>query len=481
MASHSKILDAIFRHSVGMPDKTAIYTVEGIAITYRHIANEIKRAANFLIKNNVRKGDRIIISAQKEIEFIYLYFGAHLIGAVNVVVDSNSTQEHLDYISKIVEPVVAFGIVTDTCWSIQYVDLCLGDNTSIPSSKFLDKDDPADIMFTSGTTGTPKGVVLSHFNIFSSADNINNFIGNTDSDIELLGLPVCHSFGLGRLRCNMLIGATVVMHNGFANLRSVFSCIERYGVTGFGMVPAVWAYIKHFSGVRISKYANQIRYIEIGSASMLTVEKESLCELFPTTRICMHYGLTEASRAVFMEFHENRWDLTTIGRSVVPDVDVKIIKENGGEAEVEEEGEICIRGNMVTKGYYNCNDNQKFFWGEYFRTGDWGRKSANGNLYLVARKKELINVGGKKVSPVEIEEALERVGVGESMCVAIPDPDGLLGEVPKALLVRGSFNLEIDVIKKRISDCLETYKLPRVYEIVDSIPKTSTGKKQRTI
>lgn len=478
---HSKLLQSIRTHAEQWPDRIAIYTAGGSAVTYSQLWHRIVNAAGYLQSESLCKGDRIILSAQKEVEFVYLYFGAHLAGVVNVVVDAKNNKEHLDYIASIVKPALSFGVELEGYKSFAFSDIDFDDSCINFREQDCKEDDPADIMFTSGTTGNPKGVVLSHFNIYSSASNINKFIGNTSDDIELLGLPICHSFGLGRLRCNMLTGATIVLHNGFANLKSVFNAFEKYGITGFGMVPAVWAYIKRFSGTRICNYANQIRYIEIGSAAMPVEDKEMLCELFPKTRICMHYGLTEASRLAFMEFHENQADLTTVGKSVVPEVEIKIFKEDGSEAQPDEEGEVCVNGNMVIRSYYLSEDNKNAFINGYFRTGDWGRKSANGNLYLVARKKELINVGGKKVSPVEIEDALEKVGVGDSMCVGIPDPDGVLGEVPKALLVRNTFNKDIEDIKKDLTKYLESYKMPKVYEIVDSIPKTSSGKKKRTI
>lgn len=477
----SKLLKSIRSHSENSPNKTAIFSTYGIPVTYSQLWQRIVNASCCLKEAGLRKGDRIMLSAQKEVEFIYLYFGAHLCGVVNVVIDAKSNREHLDYIASTVQPSLTFGMKISGYTDLQYADVNFDSAHENFFSEDIKDEDPADIMFTSGTTGNPKGVVLSHFNIYSSASNINKFIGNADDDVELLGLPICHSFGLGRLRCNMLTGATVVLHNGFANIKSVFSAFEKYRVSGFGMVPAVWSYIKRFSGTRIGKYANQIRYIEIGSASMPIEDKELLCELFPKTRICMHYGLTEASRSVFMEFHENLNDLSAAGKPVVPEVDVKIFKEDGTEASVDEEGEVCIKGNMVMQSYYLSDDNKSAFINGYFRTGDWGRKSANGNLYLLARKKELINVGGKKVSPIEIEDALEKVGVGESMCVAIPDPDGILGEVPKALLVKNTFLKNIDEIRKDLTKYLENYKLPRIYEIVDSIPKTASGKKKRTI
>jgi len=478
---HSRLLNAIFAHSEKTPAKIALYATDGTAVSYDQLKNRIVGAASFLIAAGLRKGDRIMLSAQKDVEFVYLYFGAHLCGAVNVVVDAKNNRDHLEYIASVVKPAMAFGMELDGHKSLPFSNIDFTRQAGAATTVDCEENDAADIMFTSGTTGKPKGVVLSHHNIYSSAANINRFIGNTSEDVELLGLPICHSFGLGRLRCNMLLGATVVLHNGFANLKSVFTAFAKYGVTGFGMVPAVWAYIKRFSGTRISRYAPQIRYIEIGSAAMPAEDKRLLCALFPGTRICMHYGLTEASRAVFMEFHENMDDLSTIGKSVAPEVDVRILREDGSEAAPGEEGEVCVKGNMVMKSYYLPEDNAQAFINGYFRTGDWGRKSASGNLYLVARKKELINVGGKKVSPVEIEEALDRVGVGDSMCVPMPDPDGVLGEVPKALLLKGTFSKEIDEIRHELSLLIEGYKMPKAFEIVESIPKTASGKKQRTL
>lgn len=479
--SHSPLLKSLYSHAVEDPSKVALITVDGENISYRGLTAMIERAATLLQNRGLRAGDRIMLSAQKEIDFVYLYLGAHLIGVVNVVVDAKNNAEHLAYISSVTQPDLAIGMDIEGIPSLSYTSLEYPDCISLSSGKELKSSMTADVMFTSGTTGKPKGVKLSHDNIYSSATNINGFIHNTSDDVELLGLPLCHSFGLGRLRCNILAGSTVVLHNGFANLKSVFDAFDHYGVTGFGMVPAVWAYIKRFSGNRIGRFANRIRYIEIGSATMATEDKELLNELFPDTRICMHYGLTEASRAVFMEFHESRDDLATIGRSVSEKVEVAILDETGTELEPLQEGEICIKGNMVTTSYYNESDNAGAFINGYFRTGDWGYKTADGSLYLVARKKELINVGGKKVSPVEIEEALSKAGVGESMCVAVKDPDGILGEVPKVYLVRGSFKGSPDDIKSRLLSMLEAYKLPRFFEVVNAIPKTASGKKKRTL
>lgn len=479
---HSPLLGRLAGLAGERGDKTFLVGVDGTEVSFGSTWLNVRMAAAFLRSLGVGPGDRIMLSAEKDIEFIYLYFAAHLIGAVNVVVDAKNNAGNIGYISSVTTPKLAFGMATDGVRCIQYADIDLSNFEPYEYSQGnLKPTDTADIMFTSGTTGKPKGVVLSHYNIYSSASNINGFIGNDASDIELLGLPICHSFGLGRIRCNLLTGATVVLHNGFANLKSVFNAIEKYHVSGFGMVPAVWAYIKRFSGTRISKYAPQIKYIEIGSAAMPREDKELLSQIFPDTRICMHYGLTEASRSLFMEFHECADRLDTAGLPVSDRVTAIIADADGNELPAGEEGEICIKGNMVTSTYLDPSDNETAYTPDgFFRTGDWGYRDPEGYFYMVSRKKELINVGGKKVSPVEIETALEHLGVGECMAIAVPDPDGILGEVPKVLLVKGTFTKPIEEIQAELPAKLETYKLPKFYEVVDSIPKTASGKKKRT-
>ena len=144
------------------------------------------------------------------------------------------------------------------------------------------------------------------------------------------------------------------------------------------------------------------------------------------------------------------------------------------------DGEICVRGNMVTNSYFLAQDNVGAFYGDWFRTGDWGHRDENGNFYLTGRKKELINVGGEKVSPVTIERAIMSLGVSDCACIAVPDPNGVLGEVPKAYLKRGgTINDDIENIKRRLSQVLPPHEVPVLWEWIDQIPRTSSGKIQR--
>lgn len=479
---HSPLLQALESAAAKFPEKTFIISADGERISYATVLDNTLRAAAFLNASGIQPGDRIILSAQKEVEFVYFYFAAHMTGAVNVVTDIKGNSRHIPYILSCTTPALAIGAQLDGITSFCYDDIDLsGFGSRITPEAGLTPDTTADIMFTSGTTGNPKGVCLSHANIYSSAVNINTYIGNTFSDIELLALPVCHSFGLGRLRCNLLTGATIVLHNGFANLKSIFHCIEKYNITGIGFVPAVWAYIRKFSGLKIAEYASRLRYIEIGSAPMPADDKKLLARLFPDTKICMHYGLTEASRSLFMEFHHDAAHIDSIGSPVTPEVAVCIMDENSLEVPDGETGEICIKGKMVTTSYLDPADNINAFSEKgYFRTGDCGFRDSEGYFHLVSRIKELINVGGKKVSPSEIEDTLEEIGVKESLVRGMPDPDGILGEVPEVLLLKGSFTLPVETIRKEIAERLPDYKRPKIYSIVDTLPKTGSGKKIRT-
>ena len=480
-APHSQVLRLIAAHAVNTPDKVALVT--GLRrVTYAQLAANVQGAAAYLHAQGIKSGDHILLSAQKELEFVYLYLGAHLLGIVNVVVDAAVPRERLDYIVGIVKPVALFGAAVDasgynfTPFHEVAFDSATLDRKILPSLK---PTDVADVMFTTGTTGVPKGVCLSHANIAGSASNTNGFIGTCDQDVEALALPLSHSFGLGRLRCVLTVGATLVLVGNFANLKVFFNVIAQEHVTGFGMVPAVWQYIKRLSGKRIGQFAHQLRYIEIGSAALPVEDKRLLMELFPHTRICMHYGLTEASRAMFCEFHESADNLETIGSPASEQVEVCILDDQGELVADGIDGEICVRGNMVVSSYFLDTDNDGSFFGDWFRTGDWGHRATDGSFYLTGRKKELINVGGEKVSPVTIERAITSLGVADCACIAIPDPNGVLGEVPKAFMLKGDEVIDIDELRQKLSQLLPPHEIPVQWEWVDELPRTSSGKIQR--
>ena len=235
------------------------------------------------------------------------------------------------------------------------------------------------------------------------------------------------------------------------------------------------------SGDRLGDYKNQLRYIEMGSAYFSPEDKRYLAELLPTTRVTMHYGLTEASRSAFMEFHEDKAHISTVGKAS-PNTDIQVFDENGNMLPPGKEGEICVKGEHVTNGYLNV-DNSDIFHNGYFRTGDSGTIDDEGYITLKSRIKELINVGGKKVAPTEVDEQILKIqGVADCACVAIKDPEGVLGEVVKAFIVKeANAELTFDDIANQLTGKLEAYKLPVQYEWIETIPKTANGKIQRNL
>lgn len=473
----------IRENAIQQGDKVALIAGE-IAVTYEQLWQGCQQMAVLLQKRyGIVAGDRVILAATGNIGFVYAYFGVHLAGGICVPIDPDTNQTRFELIYKSVTPKCILGTLTKAKQSttvsfeelsfegIQEVDVAL------PG-----KDAIADILFTTGTTGAPKGVALSYLNLAAAANNINTFIGNTKDDVELLALPVSHSFGLGRMRCTLSKGATLVMLGTFANVKKFFGEMKRCNVTMFAMVPASWGFIKKMSGKYIGKFANQLKFIEIGSSFMPIEDKQLLMELLPNTRICMHYGSTEASRSAFMEFHDYKDNLLSAGHAS-PNCEIRIFSPEGKPLLEGEEGEVCVKGDHVTCSYWNESP-ERFasdFYDGYFRTGDCATMDADGNIYLKSRIKEMINVGGKKVSPMEVEDILNSIpGIKESACVGIPDPGVVLGEVVKAFVVADE-KLTDDEILEQLRPQLEVYKLPVAIEHVDAIPKTNSGKIQRLI
>jgi long-chain acyl-CoA synthetase len=473
----------IFNHVQATPQKTALIS-GAVEVSYEQLWKEIEIAAAWF-SEKAERGERIIVSASKNIEFVYTYFGAHMAGMICVPIDPETNETRLKRIVDVAQPKLIVGELRNHG---NYDVIPFSELKSLysqPSNFKFDgtcpkEDDLADLLFTTGTTGLPKGVALTFGNQMAAAENINTFIGNAADDVEMLALPISHSFGLGRLRCVFAKGATLVLLGSFASMKKFYGEMERCHVTGFGMVPASWAYILKMSGDKIGQFADQLKYIEIGSAFMPIENKQKLMSLLPKTHICMHYGLTEASRSAFISFHDDKEHLISAGKAS-PNTDIKVFSEQGKSVGNNEDGEICVKGGHVCSDYWGMpkEEFKKDFFREYFRTGDWGHIDEDGYIYLVSRKKEIINVGGKKVSPIEVEEHLNEIdGIDESACVGVHDD--VLGEVVKAFCVC-SKQVDFEEVKKILFKKIETYKIPAFFEAIESLPKTQNGKLQRLL
>jgi long-chain acyl-CoA synthetase len=475
------LVNKIFNWSLKAPNKIALIAKKK-TFSYEELIANIWAAKELLeSEHDISKGDIVVLAADKNVAFVFSYFALHIIGAKVVPIDEKIAQDRLEFILDKTSPKLIIGLENkiNGIKAIEFgcfLDLELID---VPSDiSFPKLDDNADVLFTTGTTGEPKGVVLSHKNIAQSARNISGFIGNNHNDTELLVMPISHSFGLARLRCVLSAGGTLVLLGSIVNMKRMFRMFDEYKVTGLGLVPASWSYIKKMSGNKLAEYSNQLNYIEFGSAYMSANDKLALAKLFPNTRLCMHYGLTEASRSTFMEFNSCIDYLNTVGKPS-PNVIINIFDEDGNELSNEEEGEICIKGDHVSREYLNV-EKDNLFYGEFFRTGDIGFINDEDYIILKGRSEEIINVGGKKVSPMELENKIKQFDSGlESVCIGITDPQGILGEVVKAFVVKGSTVCDFEQIDDFLRRNVEKHKIPVKYEWIDEVPKTSSGKVQR--
>ena len=351
------IEENIWANARTFPDKVALKSGKNV-VTYKKLCDSICAAKTFFCNAEFyEKGGTIIIAAGKQLGFVFAYFGAHLANLKVVPIDVETNQQRFNYIEKAVSPICVIGFDKQEAQcsklSLKTFDTLVSEESDV-FYDFPVLDNTADILFTTGTTGEPKGVPLTFRNEAAAARNINEYIGNKSDDIELLALPISHSFGLGRLRCCLSIGATLILQGSFVNVKRIFRIIEEDNVTGFTMVPASWKFLQKMSGNQLSEYTGQIRYIEMGSAHFSEEDKRELANLFPDTRVTMHYGLTEASRSAFMEFHEDDSKLSSVGKPS-PHTDIKIFDESGKELPANLEGELCVKGEHVTRGYINVD------------------------------------------------------------------------------------------------------------------------------
>lgn len=464
------VVNQILAHSELRPEHPAIYS-KNTCISYQRLANDIKRVATKLQMQMGEKGP-VMINASNNYAFIVVYFAVHYIGASVVNVSTDIDEKTKQFISSKSKPVLCIESCEDFTGDIE-------DYAPAHASKCGD-DTYADLMFTSGTTGEPKGVGLTHEQLTLATEHIISHVGNGLDDVELLLMPLSHSFGMGRMRTTLYAGGTLVIGYPLQRLKGVFKAIEEHHVTGLGLVPSAWSFITQMSKSLISKFSHQLKYIEFGSAYLSPEDKKQLTEWFPDTRLVMHYGLTEVSRATFIYLHDDKQQ--AVGR-LSRGAEFAIFLEDGSRADDGEEGEIAFRAPWMLSEYYqNTALTSDSFVDGYFKTGDLG-VCKDDYLYLTGRLKEIINVGGKKVSPTQVEEVLDQNEyILESACIAMRELT--MGEVVQAFIVVApleniSFEDVVDKLKRHTANALPVHMRPQKYTQIDALPKTSTGKLQR--
>lgn len=451
-------------------------------VSYGELWQRVEAVAGAWARRGVERGDRILLCAPSAPAFAYGYFASHLLGAVAIPLDPSAPASRRAEIVERAGPELAYG-------PAQERDARLGETRAIDELEHLHAraaeheppapDALADLLFTTGTTGRPKGVEITHQNLAVTVRRINEVIGTREGDVELLPLPLHHSFGLGRLRCCLAAGATVVLVDGFRLPGEIFRALELHRASGLAAVPAGLAVLLGFGARGLAPFADRLRYVEIGSAPMPLAHKRSLMELLPRTELWMHYGLTEAPRSCFVELHRHGERLDSAGRAT-PGVELRALHEDGSACAPGEAGELWIGGAHVARGYWGDPElGARSFRDGFVRTGDRAHLDDAGFLHLHGRIDDMINSGGYKVSPDEVERVLcEHPSIAEAACVGIPDPRGIAGQVVRAHLVpAGGCARPADrELARWVAERLEPYKVPTDYRWERILPRTASGK-----
>ncbi|MEM3143898.1 MAG: class I adenylate-forming enzyme family protein [Candidatus Nitrosotenuis sp.] len=330
------------------------------------------------------------------------------------------------------------------------------------------------LIYTSGTTSTPKGVPVSHSNAVFTTKNIVGVLGYNSSDVDVLPLPLSHSFGLGCLHTSLFVGSTLVLHKNTLNVNEIFDSVRKYSATTFAAVPATLTKLLRDNQEEVKKYFENLRLIITNSTPIPPETVNGFKKILKNGIIATYYGLTEASRSTFMIFDKTGKE-ESVGKTA-PHVQIKIVNKNNRSSEP---GEILIKGENVIKNYWNNPDADRNINDGWLNTGDVGYFDEDGFLYLTGRTDDIINVAGEKVAPNEVESVVKLLS-GVEEAVAIGVSHSIFGQVVK-LYVQKSKESKIekrDVMAHCIKN-LERYKVPLAIEFVDSFPRTDYGKIKR--
>jgi acyl-CoA ligase (AMP-forming) (exosortase A-associated) len=350
--------------------------------------------------------------------------------------------------------------------------------------------DMAAILYTSGSTGGPKGVVLSHRNLIVGAESVSGYLGNRADDVILSVLPLSFDAGLSQLTTAFSVGAHVVLMN-YLLAGDVVRLCARHRVTGLTCVPPLWLQIAEQSWPPEATMA--LRYFANTGGRMPKATLDRLRGIFPAARPFLMYGLTEAFRSTYLDPDQVDRRPDSIGKAI-PDAEILVVRPDGTRCEPGEEGELVHRGALVALGYWNDPGRTA----ERFRpapgapagvcltetavwSGDAVVADEEGFLYFVGRKDEMIKTSGYRVSPTEIEEVVYDTGLVRD-AVALGLDDAELGQ-RVVLVVSAATGTAIDVpdLLARLKRALPLYMIPRQVEVRSELPRSPNGKFDRAL
>ena len=486
-----------------LPSKAAVCH-KGTWTTYGELESAANRIAWHLLSAGVQRGDRVAILLENSPAYICSHMAALKSGAISISVNPETTADSLNYLlndsgAKVLvigqkylrhlvgirEPSAGLahvivdgevqGDLLDRFAPVALAQVCEAGPNSPPHCSTIDID-PACIVYTSGSTGLPKGVILSHLSLVSNVRSTVSYLGLQEDDRIMVVLPFHYIYGASLLYTHLAVGGSVVIENRFLYPNVVLDSMEQHEVTGFSGVPSTFMLLLTKSTLRCRKFES-LRYVTQAGGAMAVAVQKQVHEVFHPAKLFVMYGATEAApRMTYLDPARlpDKWG--SIGKSV-PNVEVFPADSSGRRVPPGTIGEIVARGSNIMSGYWGDPEGtaEVLRNGQYF-TGDLGREDEEGFLYVVGRAKDMIKVGGNRVGAPEIEDCILKIdAVAEVAVIGVEDP--VLGEAIKAFVVlKDQQSLSESELKAQLQPLLPPYKLPKWIAFRSALPKNAAGK-----
>lgn len=502
LARRQNWVNQLERHAMMQPDAPALRFV-GNTMTWADLRRRVAALAGALSGRGVGFGDRVMILMLNRTEFVESVLAANMIGAIAVPLNFRLTPTE---IAVLVEDCVAHVMLTEAALApvaigvrnIQpllsvivvaggssqdsvfgYEDL-LNEAGDVHEPVDIPNDSPALIMYTSGTTGRPKGAVLTHANLTGQAMTALYTSGaNINSDVGFVGVPLFHIAGIGNMLTGLLLGLpTVIYPLGAFDPGQLLDVLEAEKVTGIFLVPAQWQAVCTEQQARPRDL--RLRVLSWGAAPAPDALLRQMSATFPETQILAAFGQTEMSPVTCMLLGEDAVAKRgSVGR-VIPTVAARVVDQNMNDVPVGEVGEIVYRAPTLMSCYWNNPEaTAEAFAGGWFHSGDLVRMDSDGYVWVVDRKKDMIISGGENIYCAELENVLaSHPDIAE--VAVIGRADEKWGEVPIAVAAVTNDDLRIEDLGEFLTDRLARYKHPKALEIVDALPRNPAGKVLKT-
>lgn len=345
-----------------------------------------------------------------------------------------------------------------------------------PPTPEMSPDWPALVLYTSGSTGRPHGVIQTFRNVDANSRSIVQYLGLTAEDRALIALPLYYCYGRSVLQTHLLAGGSVFLDNRMAFPRTVLETLAAEGCTGFAGVPLTFEMIRRQVDVSTIGFP-RLRYITQAGGAMAPATIAWARRAFRPARLCVMYGQTEATARLSYLPPERAEDKVGSIGIAIPGVELQVVDQRGRELPVGEVGEIVARGPNVTPGYLDePAETATILRDGWLWTGDLAHRDADGFFYHCGRAKEILKIGGHRVSPIEIEEVIARhPDVAEAAVFGVKDD--LMGEVPAAVVVpRPGAKLGEGDLLRFCRERLPAYRVPVRFTLVDALPRNESGK-----